>query len=618
MAARTHIAGLDGLRGLALAVIMGYHLAPSAVPGGFITLTLFFSLSGFLITTLVLDDIDSGRFALGDFYARRVRRLLPAGLLVLAGVAAVWAMAGWMDTTVRADIAAAAAQVFNWREIATGQVYGTESVSPVMHYWSLAVEEQVYLVLPVLLLAGRRRPGLVLATALSAPIVSSVIWSGERTVLYYGTHVRAGEVILGAIAAVIVRRGWRLGHRMATVVGTSSLGAVLLVAFTVSVDDPALYRGGLLAGGALTAFTVATVPMGAAARFIDNPVLVRIGRLSYVVYLVHWPTMVGLRRLEWNSWAVAVGTVAVSWVIAEVVHRTYEVPMRSVWNRRRFVAVVSAVVVAGSVSTLRASPAPVTFESAAEELERRSELLAATGAGPTLGIFGDSKMLSLGMGMGPVDGFDLVYMHAILGCPLGRGGEVMVDQVPLPVPSECDWETIPSRDLETDIEVAVVWYGTWDARGRRLEPLGDEWLDIGDADYRRWLRGEYEEYLDLLRSRVGAELILLMNLHPNGVTENEEMNRFLADLAESHDDVEILDFAGWVTGQDVGFYLPDGVHLSWGQPTEYSPSKANSALRVMRTWLAPRLCVEVIDRFGPDRAGEACEGIVRERPLAGS
>lgn len=607
MAGRAHIAGLDGLRGLALVVVMGYHLAPGAVPGGFITLTLFFSLSGYLITTLVLEDLDTGTFTLRRFYVRRIRRLLPAALLVLAAVALVWSLAGWMDTTVRADIGFAAGQIFNWREVARGQVYGTESVSPVMHYWSLAVEEQIYLVLPVLLVLGRRRPGWALGVALGVPVVATVLSAGEQTVLYYGTHVRGGEVLAGALAAVVVRRHGSLPRQVATAVSAVSLGAVMMVAVTVEVSEPVLYSGGLLAGGVLTAFVVATVPMGAVAAVVDNAVLVWIGRLSYVLYLAHWPAMVALRRLEWEPWQVALGTVAISVPVAAIVHRWYEAPMRSRWAPRRFGLALATVAVIAGASTAGASRSPVSFEEAAKELERRAAQLTSSGTGPTMALFGDSKMLTLGMGMGPVDGFDLVYMHGILRCPLGRGGEILINDAPYSVPDECDWDKIPPRTAR----VALVWYGTWDARGRVVPEVSPGWVGIDDARYQTWLAAEYEAFFDVLRTRIGAEAIVVMNLHPNGVGEFERFNAFLEDLARTHPDVVVLDFARWVATQDVDAYLPDGVHLSWGQPTAYSPGTDNSALRLMKVWLAPELCAVVAGLLGDGAAGAGCATLGR-------
>ncbi|MEL7207392.1 MAG: acyltransferase, partial [Actinomycetota bacterium] len=165
----THKPALDGMRGLGLLAVMAYHTDPSWIPGGVFALTMFFALSGFLITSLLLVEREKrGGIALKSFWARRARRLLPAALVALAGIVAYGAFLADASQLqrLRGDVLTALAYVFNWRLVITDSGYSTafESPSPVQHFWSLAIEEQLYLFLPVVvagLLAwrkGGRRP----------------------------------------------------------------------------------------------------------------------------------------------------------------------------------------------------------------------------------------------------------------------------------------------------------------------------------------------------------------------------------------------------------------------------------------------------------------------------
>ena len=156
--ATQRIAGLDGLRGLAVTMVLGFHLYPRLFPGGWLGVSLFFTLSGFLITTVILRDLENDKFSFQAFYARRVRRLVPAAVLVLTLFALTWTVFGWFDQNHRSDVFFALLQISNWQQIWEGVPYGTALASPVVHYWSLAIEEQAYLVLPLLIvLSGRTR-----------------------------------------------------------------------------------------------------------------------------------------------------------------------------------------------------------------------------------------------------------------------------------------------------------------------------------------------------------------------------------------------------------------------------------------------------------------------------
>src|SRR3954449_12176794 len=211
------VRALDGLRGLAVAGVLAYHCGFGWARGGFLGVSLFFTLSGFLITSLLLAErSEHGRIGLRGFWARRARRLLPAALLALAVIVAFGATvaSGSQLRGLRGDVLAALAYVANWRFVLAGTSYGAlwSAPSPVQHFWSLAIEEQLYLFLPVIavlaLACGRWRRA-VLAGVLVGFVGLSLVASlaaHDQLRAYFGTDTRAAELLVGALLAVVLAR----------------------------------------------------------------------------------------------------------------------------------------------------------------------------------------------------------------------------------------------------------------------------------------------------------------------------------------------------------------------------------------------------------------------------
>ena len=212
----TYQPALDGVRGIAVALVVIFHLDVGLFSGGYLGVSVFFTLSGFLITSLLVGEwrarVDSDRpgIDLGRFYLRRIKRLMPASITVLLAVA-VLAAVGLVARTpsLQGDLTAAAWNVFNWRELASGDSYAQlfEEESPVAHFWSLAIEEQFYLVWPVTMLflvqrcgLGRRGLLLVLGSMFVLSALSAVVATPE--VAYFATWTRAAEILAGALLGV--------------------------------------------------------------------------------------------------------------------------------------------------------------------------------------------------------------------------------------------------------------------------------------------------------------------------------------------------------------------------------------------------------------------------------
>ena len=266
-----YIPSLDGLRGLGMMAVMAYHFGVPGYGGGLLSIDLFFVLSGFLITALMLREHSvTGAVDLGRFWSRRLRRLMPASLAMIAAVA-LW---GWTQVEsgqldrLRGDLLAMAGYVANWRFIVTGQSYFDVSGEPslVRHAWSLAVEEQFYLAWPILvvglLLLGRGRHRVLVAFSVVAATASAVWMAAiydpsNPSRAYYGTDTRTSQILIGALLAMAVAKGRKPRSRaLVESVGGVSLALVVVALLTVKESHAYLFRGGYVAFSFAMAFLI--------------------------------------------------------------------------------------------------------------------------------------------------------------------------------------------------------------------------------------------------------------------------------------------------------------------------------------------------------------------------
>ena len=345
---RTHVPQLDGLRGIAVAAILLFHLGAHAFRTGFLGVDVFFVISGFLITSLLLVEIERhGRISLGGFWARRIRRLLPALVVFLLVVAAVGAFIGTVSEkrALRGDLLSTTAYVANWHLIGTSNYFVDTGIdSPLEHTWSLAIEEQFYLVWP-LVIAGMlvwlhaRRRTLVLVTIVAATVSAALLFarwdaaSVERA--YMGTDARVFEPLIGALGAIAVTTLWARRHvpRHARWLAPLAAALVALGLGTISAEGSGYFTWGALALSLVTVVLIATVwtatDAGPVGRGLAWAPLVWIGTISYGIYLWHWPVYLWLGAREPHASALRRAVaIVVTIAIAAASYHLVERPIR--------------------------------------------------------------------------------------------------------------------------------------------------------------------------------------------------------------------------------------------------------------------------------------------------
>ena len=306
-----HIPGLDGLRGLAIVAVLTYHFTPSVLPGGFLGVDVFFVVSGFLITTLLLRELhERGRLDLRGFWLRRARRLLPAlVVVVVVSVAAARLIGGDLLVAMGRQTLGALTFSTNWLEIAAGASYFS-ATAPLLfvNFWSLAVEEQFYLLWPfglvltvALARSTRTRLGVVLGLALASATAMAVIYEPgqDASRVYYGTDTHAFSLMFGtalALAWAGPERAWlhtAWWRRWRGLSVAAAFAVLLLLMFTMSDLSSWTFRGGIVLGAAATAVLIAgLLEQGGPWRsLMELRPLTWLGRRCYGIYLWHWPVL---------------------------------------------------------------------------------------------------------------------------------------------------------------------------------------------------------------------------------------------------------------------------------------------------------------------------------------
>jgi peptidoglycan/LPS O-acetylase OafA/YrhL len=631
-----YLPALDGLRGLAVLAVLAFHFGVPGTGGGFVGVSLFFTLSGFLITRLLVGELgQSGRVALGAFWARRARRLLPASLVVAFGVIAA-AATGLIAVTpeMRLDLLGAVSQMANWRFWATGRSYTSlfATPSPFLHFWSLAVEEQLYVVIPVVIAVVARRARLrpqrfrripvVLAAMWAASVTSGLIlgFNGHGDLVYYATFTRGAEVLAGALLAALPLAGiWPMRRTVARWVGPITLTALAAAVVLVARDDRVVSRGLFPALSIVSALLVASLVGGSPLTTVLSwSPLRQIGVVSYALYLVHWPVAVAFTPATTglDGAALFVARVLVTAGVATLCHVAVERPLRSSIALRGWFGAaalaMAAAVFAVAVVPERAWQTPSATEHDFVAVQRDLMSIAAEAAAPIaiprpsalaatvvvvadqgqpapvrparLGFFGDSTALMTAWGVGTWAGSSQQVVVAggvaSLGCSLAREGVLLngFSEAEPVKPSCASWPTTwPAEMRDKAIDVAVVQVGPWDVTDRELE--GDTaWRKPGDPAYDAELSAEVGAAMDSLSANGGRVVWLtspVVDLHGHPSSDPARigrLNTIIRSEAAMRDGVRVVDLAGYLRslpgGEMDARLRPDGVHFTRETATE--------------------------------------------------
>jgi peptidoglycan/LPS O-acetylase OafA/YrhL len=543
-----HLPALDGIRALAVGLVIAYHLEIDVVRGGFMGVDLFFVLSGFLITTLLLrEHARSGAIDFVGFWLRRARRLLPAVFLLLAAVAVAAAWASPFDRDqLRWDILSALGYVANWRFIAAGQSYFQEfaAPSPVQHLWSLAIEEQFYLVWPVIVLAamsvaawGRRAAAAVVLTLVAAIAASAVAQAMtfdemDPTVAYFATHTRSHELLVGALAAVLLERSPRFAgavRPLASGIAPAALAMILGFAALMSDVSSAYYFGGSLAFSLAAAALIVAVSVRSSgretwtARLLSRRPLPAIGAISYGLYLWHWPMILWLTPASTgvDGPVLAVLRVAVTLAVAGASFVLVEQPIRGGSIGRVHLgvreiglgALAGAVVLAGIavVNTRGAQPLPEFVSNNRTLIFER-----VPGATGSVGLIGDSVAMSLypGLAYEAAATSRSLAAAAFPGCPIGEAERVDRDGAPFPFARRCPAAAVSEQGKLVDRHDpdVIVWIS---ARERFDIRIDDVVLQAGSPEWIEAAFDDWDRVLARLTER-GAGVILVLPFHAAG------------------------------------------------------------------------------------------------------
>lgn len=618
---------LDGVRALAVLAVLAAHAGVPFVPGGFVGVDVFFVLSGFLITSLLYGELaGTGRIDLGAFWTRRARRLLPAALIMIVAVVAARPL--FVPDSVgalRGDAIAAALWSGNWRWALHGTDYFAQggTPSPLQHTWSLAVEEQFYVIWPLLLVACRavRRRRLlalsVVGVAASAVVTYLLAGAASPGRVYFGTDTRAQELLAGAALAALLAPTWRWraanpdGQRSTQPAGRRPLpllmsvcGLTVLAGVAATANGaPSEFRHGLFLLTALaTAMMLAGVVLDSGqpvARLLSAPPLVGIGRISYGLYLWHWPVYLALdgQHSGLHGYSLLALRVAVTAALAGASWVLIERPAQRVRVRARRVlpaagAGVAAVVVIAAYATPAGAPQVTVVSPVASGLDAPPSPSARPPPPPvslprairrhgplTVAVFGDSIAWTLIHYLPPTPGIRF-FDHTVLGCGIVTGGPYRYFGQQYPDSPRCDaWPRRWLRQLRADRpDEVLLLVGRWETMDHYYQ---GRWLHVGEPAYDRHLAALLGQAITLLGS-TGARVVVATEPYnqrgeqPDGSLYPEDnpvrvtdWNRLLRGVVSAHPGTQVLDlnhklcpggaFTWTVDGVQV---RSDGVHLT--------------------------------------------------------
>lgn len=559
-----HIPAIDGLRAIAVTAVIFYHLGFSWIPGGFLGVDLFFVISGYVITRLLLDSIArSGGLDLRGFYKARARRLLPPMIFMI--VATAFYITIWAQDSVRrflSDVIFSLTGTMNWWLVFKEQDYFEAIGRPplLQHTWSLAVEAQFYLIWPVLLLLILKRFGkkVIPVAALAIALISGAVLfyvslqldaSSEVSHIYFGTDTHSIGLFLGSALAVSwIPQNFKSevsnrAQNFIDFIGVFGLVGILAAFLLIDESSPTAYK---IAFPLAAIFGVAIItsivhPASRFAPILNNRVLLWIGERSYAIYLWHWVIFQITRPrvdIDGEDWALIALRILVVLALADISLKLVELPIRSgaveYWfkgmkyrtaavRKRQKIAVISSIAIVTLSLTALSATAVISSDRKVREFKESLQVkpevngsaLVDTEPSQTIWLTGDSVILGIRVALAEIKPLTVVNAR------VGRGSVELLAEM--------------QRDLEKAAGATVV-------------------LDLGNND--------------LLAEETVRAIFELVKESPRVVVVNTAVprpyrdanNSLIADLAQEFTNIRVVDWNAISDGHPE-YFAPDGVHL---------------------------------------------------------
>ncbi len=617
--ARAYEPALDGLRAACLLGVLLFHAGFDFMSGGFLGVSTFFTLSGLLVTELLLRDVDDlGRVDLAAFWRRRIRRLAPASLAVIAvlALAAPPFTVPAQRARLATDLLSALLQVSNWRFLSGDYAYTLLFSQPswVQHFWSLSIEAQFYAVFPLVVWIACRRPRargplVVLAVGWIAASLAMMTWMGgdpeswDR--IYYGTGLRLPELLMGTLLAIGLRVqvGTRpiAAHAAWPRLGLIAMGVAIAAWSLVDLETAWLYRGGFVGYALVSAVWIAgcLAGRGPLHHWLSLAPLVWVGRVSYGAYLVHWPIYVALDA-GWPELSPLLRFAVcapLTLAIAGLSYATLEEPIRrgrGVLGRNPARAFGLALIIWIVAIVVPTSPAQIAAEL------RASTPIPADGSPVTrarVALFGDSSALSLAWGLDAwirESAPELALASGVVELGCGVLGPAWIDELDRRGEDSAPWISprgpyagVRARCLDQRADavdylerhrprIALVLFGEWDVVGVR-DPTTGGFRQLGDPELDDALRDGVHRYIDAFRSKQARVVWLTTPPMPkprrfphdeaNWEGARLRLNELLREVADARpEDVVLLDLDRLVarieSTEDAEPVRHDGVHFT--------------------------------------------------------